>query len=87
MTTTAAEPTRNKVLNPDGRFGTTNLTALVSKSHQNRSDMETYGHLRWSGSWMEAGMDFGPTKDPMVGEMCMTCFTTKAITGECGYCD
>lgn len=81
--------TAPKVMNPDGRFGTTNLTALVSKSYGNRSDMETYGHLRWTaGSWVEAAMDFGPqAKEPLRGDLCTVCFTTKSITGECGYCD
>lgn len=79
--------TAPQAMNPTGRYSTTSLTALLSKSYQNRTDMETYGHLRWSGSWMDSGMDFGAPKEPLRGELCTVCFTTKSITGECGYCD
>lgn len=70
------------------RWGTTNLNALLSKSSGNRQDMEDYGNLRWtSGSWVDSAMDLGKTKELPTGEICTTCFTTKALTGECGYCD
>lgn len=75
-----------QVMNPNGRFGTTNLSALLSKSYQNRTDVENYGSLRWSGSWMDSGLDMGQPKEPKWGSTsCPVCFCTVPVSGVC--CD